>query len=242
MVKKTYIIVQARMKSERLPGKVLMKIDGKPLIGILFERLSQSDIPIIMATSTNQENDFLVNYAKRVGIETFRGSEDNVLERYYLAAKKYNAEIIIRVTADNPLLDGEFMKETIKELGDINSRTYFSPGKSKTYPLGFSFEVFPLELLEEAYYNATKPNEKEHVTPYMHQNIPGNIHISTIHRSENKSDYRLTVDTKKDFELMKILIEQFNCYNKNIDEIIHILDNNPQLVSINKNIKQKNWK
>lgn len=237
----TYIILQARMGSERLPGKVMQKIAGTPMIGIQINRLKQAGIPIILATSTNQDNDVLEDYGKELGVEIFRGSEDNVLERFYLAAKQYKADYIIRMTGDNPLVDGKFIRETLERFDHTLSRLYFSPGKSNTYPIGMSFEFFSFFLLEEAFRNSSHPGEKEHVTPYMHQNIPGNIKIQTVSRADSKAHYRLTVDSEKDFQLMKLLIERYQCEKKSVEDIIKIIDEYPELVKINLGEKQKAW-
>jgi spore coat polysaccharide biosynthesis protein SpsF len=229
------------MNSERLPGKVMMPVNGIPLIGILIQRLKQSGLPIILATSDNPENDILCEYVKEQDVLIFRGSEENVLERYFFAAQTVGAEYIIRVTGDNPLIDGYFIKSVIDGLDDFDRKTYFSTGINKTLPLGLSFELFSFELLEDAYNNAKLPGEKEHVTPYLHQNKPGNIKILALDNSYKKSDYRLTVDTKEDFELIKILIERYSCLTKTTDQIIDVLDDNPELAAINKGIVQKDW-
>lgn len=240
MVNNPYIIIQARMNSERLPGKVLKPIDGIPMIGILIERLKQSGIPIILATSTNTDNDVLVDFVINYGVSVFRGSEDNVLERYYLAAKTVNADPIIRLTGDNPLLEGKLVKEVLNfYLKQNNSKTYLSTGLSKTYPLGISIEIFSFELLEEANFNANHPGELEHVTPYMHQNKPGNINIIPYRGKMDRYNYRLTVDTKEDLELHKILIEKYRADKMSIDDIISILDIHPELQKINNWIHQK---
>lgn len=242
MVEKTYIILQARMNSERLPGKVMKLIGGIPIIGILIKRLKQSDLPIILATSTNKENDELVEYAKSLDVLIYRGSEDNVLERYYLAAKSVDAQTIIRVTGDNPLLDGKFLRENVNYYYNINDeRAYLSTGLSQSFPLGISVEIFSFSLLEEALNNAVHPGEFEHVTPYMHQNKPGNINIIEVTRKEKRYHYRLTVDTPDDFLLNQKLIEEFQCDQLNMDEIIKVLDENQGLSQLNHTSIQKNW-
>lgn len=239
VVPHTYIILQARMGSERLPGKVMRKIKGIPMIGIQIQRLKQSGIPIILATSNHSENDTLANYVQKVGLKVYRGSEDNVLERFYFAAKKHKAKFIIRMTGDNPLVDGIFIRKTLNQIDYTLPRMYFSPGESKTWPLGTSFELFSFELLQEAYRNMSNSREKEHVTSYMHQNTPGDIIINTIARDESKGHYRLTVDTAQDFELIRILVEKHNCELLETDEIINVLDSNISLTLINKDVKQR---
>lgn len=237
----TTIIVQARMGSERLPGKVMREIIGVPMIGIQLKRLIISGLKVVVATSKEKENDKLCEYVSSLGIDVFRGSEENVLERFYKTAKKFNSDFIIRVTGDNPLIDGKFIQQTLNDISEFSDRFYISTGRSKTFPVGMSFEAFPFGLLEEANFNTKSKAEKEHVTPYMHQNIPGNIEINAIKNSEDKSNIRLTVDTEDDFKLIKTLIEKFNCHKKNMLEIIEIVDKNPRLLEINKNITQKKW-
>lgn len=242
MVSDTYIILQARMNSSRLPGKVMQPISGTPIIGILLKRIKKAGLPVILATSTNKENDTLCEYAKQQGITVFRGSENNVLERYYLAAKKVNAKTIVRITGDNPLLDGYFLKEQVEIYHkNKNERKYLSTGLSQTYPLGMSVEIFGFNLLEEAYNNAELPGELEHVTPYMHQNKPGNIEIISPVMESSKYHYRLTVDTNDDFIFNKKLIEEFGCENLSMKEIISIIDGRPELIQINKSSVQKKW-
>jgi spore coat polysaccharide biosynthesis protein SpsF len=212
------------MSSERLPGKVMMPIAGIPMVGILIERLKKANLSIILATSTNNENDELAEYAKALGIAVFRGSETNVLERYYLAAKEV------------------FIRENVEEYWKTNNeRTYLTSGISQTYPLGMSVEVFSFNLLEEAFNNAKLSAEFEHVTPYLHQNIPGNIQIISLKRKESKYNYRLTVDTPEDFTFIKKLIEDFGCDKLTMEQIITVIDDHPSLQSMNRNIHQKRW-
>lgn len=230
------------MNSNRLPGKVLKKIGGKPLIKILFDRVEKSSIPILLATSLNRENDILADYAKSVGIKVYRGSEDNVLERFYFAAKSVNADVVIRVTGDNPLMDGDLIREAYEYyLSQDEARCFLSIGLSKTFPLGISASVFSFDLLEEAYYNAKHPGEFEHVTPYLLNNHSGDIVVKSFAGNMDKYHYRLTVDTEEDFKLHKILIEEFSCDKLSLSEIVNILDENPYLAEINGAIVQKRW-
>lgn len=243
MVNNPFIFIQARMNSERLPGKVLMKAGGMPLIGILFDRLKNSGLPILLATSENSENDPLEEYAKEKGIMVYRGSEDNVLERCYEAAKQVNADLIFRLTGDNPFIEGNLIRAVLRFcLENNNPRTYISTGLSQTFPLGISVEVFGFNLLEEAFLNAKTQGEREHVTPYIHQNMPGNITVVPFHFSKKRYHYRLTVDTERDFKLFKTLVEDYKAQHLEIKEIIFLLDNNPELSKINQDEKQKSWK
>lgn len=229
------------MGSTRLPSKVMTPINGKPMIGYQIDRLLMTGLPLIIATSEDKNNDILVEYVTSLGVEVFRGSEDNVLERYYEAAKLYNATDIIRITGDNPLVDADFL---LKQLSIINHKTrryYLFEGIIKKFPLGMSFEMFSFELLEEACQKAKLKSEEEHVTPYMHQNMPGDIEIIEFETEIDFPDARLTVDTPQDLELMKRLIGDHQCHLKNTEEIIKILVDNRDLTKINRDIVQKSW-
>lgn len=239
---KPHIIIQARMGSTRLPSKVMRKIIGKPMIGHQIERLKQTNLPIIVATSISEENNELVEYLKSIGVNVFRGSEDNVLKRYYEAAKHFKAKQIIRITGDNPLIDPVFILEQLKNINIQTNRYYVSDISQKDLPLGMAFEMFPFSILEEAYINAVSKYEKEHVTPYLHQNIPGNIiNYNFITSISNMSSYRLTVDTELDFNLIEILINEYDCINKSVFEIIKILEEHSYLKEINSKVIQKKW-
>jgi len=238
---KPHIIIQARMGSSRLPSKVMMPINGKPMIGYQIERLLKTELPIILATSDDPNNDKLVAYVKSLGVDIFRGSEDNVLERYYKAAKLNNAKHIIRITGDNPLVDSNFILNQLYAFSPKTNRYYLHKGSNKKLPLGMSFEMFSMELLEEAYIKVQSKSEKEHVTPYMHQNMSDDIKIMNFETEINCPDARLTVDTIEDFELVKILIEVFHCHLKSLEEIIKTLMNNRELLQFNKGIHQRKW-
>jgi spore coat polysaccharide biosynthesis protein SpsF len=238
---KPAIIIQARMGSTRLPGKVMLNIDDKPMIGYQIERLKKTNLPIIVATSIAEVNKPLVDYVKSLGIDIFRGSEHNVLERYFNAAKHYNANHIIRITGDNPLVDPNFIIEQLEIIEIEHSRYYISEGKDRKLPLGMSFEMFPFSILQEAYFRATTIYEKEHVTPYFHQNFSGDIITYSLNYLKNNSNLRLTVDTEADFLLIEELITKFDCHNKTIEDIIEIFNHHPHLEKINSRVRQKKW-
>lgn len=241
MVEGVFIIIQARINSERLPGKVLMKLGGKPMIEILINRLKQSGFPIILATSQSKENNILCETVKEMGIPYYRGSENNVLERFYFCAKQFGAKFIIRATGDNPLTDGNNIRMQLENLVNIDNRTYFSTSHSNTYPVGTAFEFFAFDLLEEAYHKSSLPGHFEHVTPYMHQNVPGNVNVQIGTLASNYSQYRLTVDNPDDFLLVKTLVEQYKCHKLSLEEIIAILIQNPHLAEINNMHVQRKW-
>lgn len=234
------IISQARMTSTRLPGKVLMEVEKKSLLKYHLDRLKLSNLPLFIATTINTTDDLLEDFAVKEKINIYRGSENNVLSRYYECAQLNNLEIIIRVTSDCPLIDGILIKEAVSEyikMGDYN--LYYSNCIERTFPRGFDFEIFSFAMLEEAYKHATSTHDLEHVTPYINQNKSGKIKFKHIRNEVDRSDIRITVDTSDDFILIKKLIEEHHADGLSCKEIISLFDHNPELKKINAHVEQK---
>ena len=235
------IIVQARMASIRLPGKVLMPVSTGNLFEILVRRLRLSGMPVILATSQLHSNDPLVETAARMGMDYYRGSEEDVLGRYYETAKAFDLQIIVRATGDNPLLDGRLVRMHVDEyIRSGKDRLYMSTHINKTFPDGLSFEIFNFQMLEEANRNGRSLKEREHVTPYFYTN-PGLFDIQPIVYKKDKSADRLTVDTEDDFRLVKTLVEDFQADELGYEEIMGIMDQHPNLSGINASVQQKKW-
>lgn len=232
------IIIQARMGSSRLPGKVMRKINEIPVIGYQINRLVNSGLKIVVAIPDNGNNFELLDYVNSLGIACFEGDELNVLKRFYDAALFYGAKDIIRITGDNPLIDGMFIREQVESLIVKSSRYYYSEGENKRLPLGMSFEMFSFDILKEAYINAKSSEEFEHVTQYMVQNLPGDILNYTINTNYQDHDIRLTIDTKEDFTLFETLVNQFQAHELSQKEIISLFKKHPFLKTINKDIDQ----
>ncbi|MBC6609362.1 glycosyltransferase family protein [Hymenobacter sp. BT507] len=234
------IISQARMTSTRLPGKVLQPIAGQPLLHYHVQRLRQGGLPLYLAITTNQEDDVLADFAAFNGISYTRGDEHDVLGRYHQCAHEHGLDVIVRVTSDCPLLDGPLVASCVREYVRLaNPYLYLSNVLRRTYPRGFDFEIFSRQLLEEAFQRATLPSDREHVTPYIHQNRSGQVHFRHSSRVPNRSHYRLTVDTAEDFELIKVLIEQYGADKLGVDDLIQLLDEHPELVALNAHVEQK---
>jgi len=238
---KTVVIIQARIGSTRLPGKVLMKIKDKMILDYVIDRvkLCKNVDDIVLATTTNKKDDLLEKYAIDKKINYIRGSEEDVLSRYYEAAKKYNADIIVRITSDCPLIDFEIVDEIIKK--HIESKAdYTSNAIKRTYPRGFDTEVFNFDILEEAYINADREYQKEHVTEYITEH-PEKFKLQNVEAKGKikRPDIRITLDTKEDFELIKNIILHFDNINFKAKDIIDFLNEKPELLEINKNVKQK---
>ncbi len=237
---KVGIISQARMTSTRLPGKILKLVQQHPLLYFHLKRLEQSKLPIYVATTTNESDNPIAEFCMQSNIKFSRGDEQNVLSRFYECAQKFSLDVIVRVTSDCPLIDGELIGEAVNEylkLGDVNC--YYSNCLERTYPRGFDFEVFSFEMLKSASQFATTVAQKEHVTPFFYQNAENKFHLKHFKNIKNSSSYRITVDTPEDFELVKKLIEEHHCATKNASQIISVLESNSELVSINQHIEQK---
>ncbi|SDX67477.1 cytidylyltransferase domain-containing protein [Hymenobacter psychrophilus] len=239
-MKKFGIISQARMTSTRLPGKVLKLIGGRPLLDYHVARLQASGLPLYLATTTNATDDPLAAFGAAHQLPVWRGPEDDVLARYQQCAAAHALDVIVRVTSDCPLLDGELIAQAVQQyLAADNPRLYLSNVLERTYPRGFDFEVFSRELLEEAFHHATTVSDREHVTPYIHQNRSGRVQFQHVTRPTDRSAYRLTVDTAEDFELIRRLLEEHQADALGAEELIALLEKHPELVAINAHIEQK---
>jgi spore coat polysaccharide biosynthesis protein SpsF len=229
-------IIQARMGSERLPGKVLARIGNSSLLTILIHRLRQSKYldEIVVATTTKTIDDVIVELAKHEGVRWYRGSDQDVLDRYREAAKRLDADVIVRVTADNPLTDPELTDRLIEaHLKDKWDYSYCPDA-----PLGTAAEIIDHGALDTASRAASSWSEKEHVTLYFRLH-PDDFAVQTI-KSKIKAGIRLTVDTAADLTLMNALDEMLGpLQDVNIKNVVELVKNNPELSEINKHVRQK---
>ena len=227
-------IVQARMSSNRLPGKVMKEILSKPMIGHLLERLSRSKSidKTMLATSTLSENDQMCEYVQKTGVEVYRGSEDDVLDRFYQIAKQYHPEIIVRITGDCPLIDPNVCDEIIEAF----KKGKFDYGKTgPTFAEGLDCEVFTLQALEKAWKQAQLKSEREHVTFYFY-NHPDLFRTLILNNKTDDSRYRLSVDEERDFQVVKAVFEHFKQKGKTdffIAQVKTFLDANSHIFKIN---------
>jgi len=242
MVKKG-IIIQARIDSTRLRGKVLLRLpfgSNTSVIETIIRRCKKTTIidSIILATTRETNDDILEKIAISENIKIFRGSENNVLERFYCAAKKENLDTIIRITADNPCIDPILVDNILRAHIEGNWDYTTTEG----YPVGLGIEVFNFDALEEAYKNATKYYEKEHVTPYIYKN-PQKFKINIVKAPKDlyAPDIRITLDTEEDYALLCAVFdylypknEYFNAY-----DIVNLFKEKPWLKLINKKVVQK---
>lgn len=234
------IITQARMTSSRLPGKIFKEVNKKSLLQYHIERLKQTGFDIAIATTTNQTDDCVNEYASANSINCHRGSENNVLARFHETALKFKYDIIIRVTSDCPLIDPHLIRNSVeKYLKFNNPNLYMSNSIERTFARGFDFEIFSFQLLDEAFKNTIVESDLEHVTPYIWKNKSGNVEMYYVKQEKDNSGYRVTVDTTDDFELIKKLIENHEADKLAYTEIEAVLKLHPELLALNSHVEQK---
>ena len=231
-------ILQARVSSSRLPGKVLKPILGRPMLQLQLERLARcrSIDRLVVATSTEDSDDPIVSLCKDIGVDTFRGSLTDVLDRFYQAAQQYRPDIIVRLTGDCPLADPHLIDDGIDYFLS-HGLDYVSNCAPRTFPIGLDFEIFSMRVLEIAWTEAALPSEREHVTPYI-QNHPEKFSIGNVTRESDLSHHRWTVDEPADFEFVGQIYQAL--YPQNPDfttaDILSFLERRPELVRINAHI------
>jgi spore coat polysaccharide biosynthesis protein SpsF len=234
------IITQARMTSTRLPGKIFLKANEKTLLQHHIDRLQKTGFEIVIATTINSTDDCVSEFAAQNNIKCHRGSEDNVLSRYYEAATKFNFETIVRVTSDCPLIDPHLIRNSMeKYLRFNNPNLYMSNGIERTFARGFDFEIFSYQSLKDAYFNASEQMDVELVTPYIWKNRSGKTEFFYVKQIDDHSTLRITVDTEADYDLIKALIEKYNASQLSYNEIENILSEHHELVAMNAHIEQK---
>ena len=231
-------IVQARMGSTRLPGKVLKNIEkNKTVLDFVIKQLKESKLidKIVVATTDLEEDNKIVDYSKKIGIECFRGDSENVLKRHYECARKFSMSTIVRIPSDKPLIDPTIVDQNIKFFSE-NSYDYVTNFLSKyTLPSGTEVEIFTYNALEIAYKNARLPSEKEHVTPYF-PNHKNEFKIKHIESSENLSDLRYAVDRPEDLELVKIIISKISKRPILLKDIVNLFNLEPKLIKLNQDV------
>lgn len=224
------------MGSRRLPKKVLTHIAGKPMLEWVIKRVSEAPEiqDIILATTRDEYDDELVDWATNiVGLECFRGSTMDVLDRYYHCADFYKAELIVRVTADDPLKDPKIISKGIKYFDVVKNLDYCSNTIIPSYPEGLDIEVFTFAALEHAWKMSKLLSEREHVTPFIWKN-PKRFNIKNFSYHRNLSDWRWTVDKQEDVKFMQLILEKYKDKPLvDFEEIISYLEKNPWIRKIN---------
>ncbi|UQD57699.1 glycosyltransferase family protein [Flavobacterium sp. K5-23] len=237
---KVAAIIQARRGSTRLPDKVFLELAGKPLLEHVVLRLKVSSLldEIIIATTVSANDDFVELWANNNNIKFFRGSEENVLERYYQAAKEYNVDIIVRITADDPFKDVRLIDEAVNLLIE-NNLDFVCNNSPVSFPEGLDVEVMTFEALEKSYKNAVSDFDKEHVTQYIHKN-KNNFNVCNIQNDKDLSSYRWTLDTFEDYEFAKKIYSELYKEGEVFlrEEMFNILEEIPSIMELNNKVKR----
>jgi len=229
-------IIQARMGSTRLPGKTLLKIDNKnTVLNSVINQLSFSKLidKIVIATTNLPSDNVIEELAKNLNIECFRGSSNNVLDRYYQCAQFFSFDTIVRITADNPLIDPNILDSVINKFL-TNSFDYITNANPRTFPYGTEVEVFSISSLKKAWKKADKPSEKEHVTLYF-QNNHKNFKIFHVKYDKNISNLRWTVDQKNDLILVRSIVSKIKKRPILMTDILELFSKEPKLFELNEN-------
>ncbi|NPV76154.1 MAG: glycosyltransferase family protein [Anaerolineae bacterium] len=241
---RTIAIIQARMNSSRLPGKVLREIAGKPMLGWVIERcrLSTRLDEITVATTTDASDDPVEEYCTSQNIRVYRGDQFDVLDRYYWAARCFRADVIVRVTADCPLIDPEVIDHTLQSFFDAGvdfAANRLPPPFKRTYPIGLDTEVCAFDALERAWKEAMEPYEREHVMPYLYD-VEGRFRTLLVNYPIDYGMVRLTVDTPEDLEFMQQVFARFEPVGS-FDwlDVLALLEREPELLKINAGVRHK---
>lgn len=235
--------IEARMKSSRLPGKVLLPVCGKPLLELMIERLRQ--VPeldgIVIATTADPSCQPIEDLAKRLGVGCFRGSEDDVLDRVLRSAQSAQADLIVELTGDCPLIDPDLVSEVIREFRsrDVD---YCANVLQRTHPRGMDVQVFPTKVLARVAELTNNPSDREHVSIYIYTHPEQfRLHNVTSSHSAEEADLRLTVDTPDDFKLVSEIFQRLYPTNPRfrLADILKLMREQPELRVINSHVRQK---
>jgi spore coat polysaccharide biosynthesis protein SpsF len=263
-------IIQGRMSSSRLPGKILADIAGQPMLQRVFIRTSRSATinETIFATTTDASDDPVAEYCDFSGIPFTRGSLYDVLDRYYQSAKEARADVVVRITADCPVIDPALIDDVVNKLlgesriGNRESEFDFvtnrlPPPWRRTYPIGLDVEACTFKVLAKAWKEAKEPQHREHAMPYFYEGVelitvnrqlqtgvsPRGFNIALLHHTTDFGDYRWTVDTPEDLEFMRQIYSRFNGRDDfSWKEVLDLVHDEPQLMEINAGVQHKTLK
>ena len=238
-MRRVVVIVQARMTSTRLPGKVLMDLAGKPMLERQLERLARSERAdeIVLATTTNAADDPLAELAARLDVRVHRGSEHDVLDRYAGAARAAHADVVVRVTSDCPLIDPEETDLVVAALDtDVD---YAANVLERDLPRGLDVEALWRDTLERVDRMATSPAAREHVTYFIHTERPDLFALRAVRRPFDAADLRWTVDTPEDLEAVRRIYAALGPEPRPLGEVIAWVRAHPEVTALNAHVEQK---
>jgi spore coat polysaccharide biosynthesis protein SpsF len=243
---KVVAIIQARMGSTRLPGKVLRVLANKTVLAHVIRRVqsAQNIAEVVVATTESSNDDAIVKEARLCGASVFRGSENDVLSRYFGAAKQTNADLVVRVTSDCPLLDPDVLREMVAHFHQLSAQgrhvDYLSNTLARSYPRGLDIEIFTFDALDRAQREANSASEREHVTPYIYHH-PDYFRITNFAQPLDQSQHRWTLDTEEDWLLLRAIFSACPDIGDNFatNRVLQFLAANPEVRQLNEHIAQK---
>ena len=237
-------IIQGRMGSTRLPGKILLVLGGRTVLANVVARVQRAPLihDLVIATTTAAADDVVASEAYRLGVDVFRGSEDDVLDRYQGAARHARADAIVRITSDCPLLDASVADLVVdRYLSNSGGLDYASNTIVRSYPRGLDVEVFSAAKLQEAARSARAKSEREHVTQYFYNN-PTRFRLGSVEHSRDLSRHRWTLDTPEDLEFMRQVFDRLSITDASIPSflrVVEFLDRHPEISALNAFVEQK---
>jgi spore coat polysaccharide biosynthesis protein SpsF len=232
------------MGSRRLPGKVMRRLAGRTVLAHVVERVRRCPLvdEVVVATTTSPGDDAIVAEAQALGVPCCRGDEQDVLGRYFAAAREASADIVVRVTSDCPLFDPQVLERLLRRFHDAAgggaALDYLSNTLERTYPRGLDAEVFTFAALERAHREARLPEEREHVTPYFYRH-PERFRIAGIKGERDLSRHRWTLDTPEDWTFLSAVFAHFGGRSFGTEEVLELLGRRPDLVELNAHVGQK---
>ena len=240
---KVVAIIQARMGSTRLPRKAMLDIEGKPMLWHVVERIKrvQNIDEVVVATTTEDEDRFIVDYCAEENINCFRGSSEDVLDRYYKAALDYKADVVVRITSDCPLIDSGLVDRLVEAyLAEKEQYVGASTIINRTFPRGLDCELVNFRTLERLWKDVAEIKYREHVTLYMYKH-PEGFDIKSVELDKDFSDHRWTVDEQEDLDFIREVYKSLYVEKENFDfkDVLSLLNDNPDLSDINRHIQQK---
>jgi len=239
-------IIQARMASSRLPGKVLLDLAGEPVLSRVYSRSNRANTlgHVLVATSSSGEDDAIAEFCANHAIDVFRGHPTDVLDRVYRAARLHDAHTVVRITADCPVIDPELIDETVRCFLQADPPVDFTANRlpgARTYPVGLDTEVCSIEALEQAWRQADQPYQREHVMPYLYEQ-PGRFSILVMDADADYSHLRWTLDTVEDLSLLRRIYQHFDGRDDfSWRDVLELVKCEPELALLNAGVPQKSY-
>jgi spore coat polysaccharide biosynthesis protein SpsF len=236
-------IIQARMASERLPGKVLLDLGGQPVLSWVVRRASRAAgiHQVVVATSVSSDDDVIAAFCKEQGYFCVRGSLQDVLDRYTHAARQTDADVIVRLTGDCPLIDPGMLSENLNTFLSADPPLDFAANRlpnERTIPIGLDVEFCTRDALEIAWREAQKPHQREHVMPFFYEH-PDRFRILHIKNAPDYGHLRWTLDTPEDLELLRQIVAHFENDDFSWEEVLTLFDNKPELALVNAAVQHR---